>query len=378
MNERATTVPMEIESTVQRRIRDRDSSLSPYAVRADTARGRERPEPGDSFRGPFQVDRDRIIRTKAFRRLMHKTQVFIAPLGDHYLTRLTHTMEVALIARTVTRALNLNEGLAEAICMGHDLGHAPFGHLGETTLAELHPGGFRHNRQSVRVVEVLENDGRGLNLTWEVRQGILRHSKSRTGIEGRPHPELDTLEAQAAKIADALAYISHDTGDAMRARMIREEDLPSEATSALGRDRSQWPIVMAEDIVRSSWAASGMEQVPPEEPPVIQMSAEMSGAANALREFLFQRVYEPASADEQAGRARSIVALLYRHFERHPHLVPEEYTLRGEPPERMALDYVAGMTDSYALRAAEEIQPGITRGFREIGAPLTLPEGSPR
>ncbi len=369
---------MEIESTVQRRIRDRDSSLSPYAVRADTSRGRERPEPDQPFRGLFQVDRDRIIRTKAFRRLMHKTQVFIAPLGDHYLTRLTHTMEVSLIARTVTRALNLNEDLAEAICMGHDLGHAPFGHLGETTLAELHPGGFRHNRQSVRVVEVLENDGRGLNLTWEVRQGILRHSKSRTGIEGRPHPELDTLEAQAAKIADALAYISHDTDDAMRARMIREEDLPSEATAALGRDRTQWPIVMAEDIVRSSWAASGMGEAPPEETPVIQMSAEMSGAANALREFLFQRVYEPASADEQAGRARSIVALLYRHFQRHPRLVPEEYTLRGEPPERMALDYVAGMTDSYALRAAEEIQPGITRGFREIGAPLTLPEGSPR
>ncbi|MEE9285335.1 MAG: deoxyguanosinetriphosphate triphosphohydrolase [Dehalococcoidia bacterium] len=368
---------MEIESSVHRRIQNRDSSLSQYAVRSETCRGRERPEPDDAFRSPFQIDRDRIVRTKAFRRLMHKTQVFIAPLGDHYLTRLTHTMEVAVIARTVTRALNLNEDLAEAICMGHDLGHAPFGHLGEAALAEMHPGGFRHNRQSVRVVEVLENDGLGLNLTWEVRQGILRHSKSRTGIEGRASPELDTLEAQIAKIADALAYINHDTDDAVRAGIISETDLPPTVVATFGRDRAQWARVMAEDIVRSSWAASGEPPVPPEEPPVIQMSPRVSDAANTLREFLFQRVYEPNSADEQAERARAIIALLYGHFKRRPQLVPEGYSVRGEPPERMALDYVAGMTDSYALRIAEEIQPGIGRGFREIGAPLPLPQAQP-
>ena len=188
-----------------RRLSEREASLSPFATRSGERAGRERPEPPAPYLSAFGLDRDRIIGTKAFRRLMHKTQVFIAPAGDHYLTRLTHTLQVSRMARTISRALNLNEDLAEAICMGHDLGHAPFGHLGEATLAELHPGGFRHNRQSVRVVETLVNDGRGLNLTWEVRQGILRHSKARSGIEGRANPELDTLEGLVMKLSDALA-----------------------------------------------------------------------------------------------------------------------------------------------------------------------------
>ncbi len=369
-----------IEPALRQRLQQREAALSPWASRTiPLRRERERPEPADPLRSAFQVDRDRIIRTKAFRRLMHKTQVFIAPRGDHYLTRLTHTMEVVTLARTVTRALNLNEDLAEAIALGHDLGHAPFGHLGEATLAELHPGGFRHNKQSVRVVEVLENEGRGLNLTWEVRQGILRHSKARSGIEGRPNPELDTLEAQAAKIADALAYIAHDTDDAVRAGLIADGDVPAAVTQVLGADRSQWPAVMARDIVLHSWAAAGYPPTggwgrqPGDAPPIIQMGPAVSAAANLLREFLFQHVYEPAGARPQAERAREIIRLLYACFRDHPDRVPEGYSLLGEEPSRMALDYISGMTDSYAVRVAQEIKPGIGAGFQEIGVPLPLP-----
>jgi dGTPase len=304
---------------------------------------------------------------------MHKTQVFLAPRGDHFLTRLTHTMEVSLTARAVTRALGLNVQLTEAICMGHDLGHAPFGHLGEATLAELHPGGFRHNRQSVRVVELLENDGRGLNVSWEVRQGILRHSKSRKGIEGTPNPELDTLEAQAAKIADALAYVAHDADDAIRAGVIAEGDLPASVVDALGPDRSRWPDVFVEGIVASSRDVLG-EQLPEAgRHTVIRMGNTVSEAANTLRDFLFQQVYEPASLGEQAERARSVVQLLYRYFAAHPDRVPPGYSVRGEEPHRVALDYVSGMTDSYALRVADAIEPGVTHGFAEQGVSISMP-----
>ena len=253
---------------------------------------------------------------------MHKTQVFMAPTGDHYLTRLTHTMEVSLLARAVARPLRLNEDLTEAVCMGHDLGHAPFGHLGESTLAEAHPGGFRHNRQSVRVVEKLENEGRGLNLTWEVRQGILRHSKGRSGIEGQANPDLDTLEGQTAKIADALAYINHDTDDAVRAKAIDDGDIPAEVVEALGPDRAAWAQRMAADIVEASWDASGETTPTGGATPIIRMSAEMSRAANRMRDFLFERVYEPASATAQAERAREIIRLLYGYFSRFPDRIP--------------------------------------------------------
>ena len=349
--------------------------LSPYAALPSRSRGREAAEPGNerAAAAPYQVDRERIVRTKTFRRLMHKTQVFMAPTGDHYLTRLTHTMEVSLLARAVARPLRLNEDLTEAVCMGHDLGHAPFGHLGESTLAEAHPGGFRHNRQSVRVVEMLENEGRGLNLTWEVRQGILRHSKGRSGIEGQANPELDTLEGQTAKIADALAYINHDTDDAVRAKAIADGDIPAEVVEALGPDRAAWAQRMAADIVEASWDASGETGPTGGAPPIIRMSAEMSRAANRMRDFLFERVYEPASATAQAERAREIIRLLYGYFSRFPDRIPEEYRRRDDAPERMALDYVSGMTDSYALRVAEAISPSITRGFQEEGVRVSFP-----
>ncbi len=355
------------------RLQERERALSPFAARDATSKGRERSEEPRPFRTAYQEDRDRIVRSKAFRRLKHKTQVFIAPLGDHYLTRLTHTMEVSLLARTVTRALNLNEDLAEAVSMGHDVGHAPFGHLGEQTLAEMYPGGFRHNRQSLRVVDVLENDGRGLNLTWEVRQGILRHSKGRSDIEGQANPELDTLEAQAAKIADALAYINHDTDDAIRAGIISEGDLPASVTAVLGRSPRERLDTFIADLITASWAATGDVPLPKGESPAIRMSHGVSAAANTLREFLFQTVYLPASDTDQAERAREVLRLLYRHFAQRPELIPEGYSVKDETPERMALDYVSGMTDAYALRVAESIKPGVTDGFLEKGVRLTLP-----
>lgn len=367
------TSSQDIQRSLFERQRQRDAALSPHAVRCADSRGREKPEPLDWAQNPYQLDRDRIVATKAFRRMMHKTQVFIAPSGDHYLTRLTHTMEVSRISRAVSRALNLNEDLVEAICMAHDLGHAPFGHLGEATLAEVYPGGFRHNRQSVRVVEVLANDGQGLNLTWEVRQGILRHSKARSGIEGRANPELDTLEGLVAKLGDALAYVNHDTADAIRAGIITDDDLPEEVRAVLSADRSAWVPNMVSDIVESSWAAAGEGDQKQGEWPEIRMSDAMSGAANALREFLFLRVYEPASADAQADRAREIIRLLYEYFLKRSDRIPEEYRIRGESPDRMALDYVSGMTDGYALRVAETIRPGVTEGFQESGVSLSLP-----
>ncbi|MSQ25923.1 MAG: HD domain-containing protein [Dehalococcoidia bacterium] len=347
-------------------------------MHAAASRGRQRPhdlneEDEHAWLSPFQIDRERIVRCKTFRRLMHKAQVFLAPQGDHYLTRLTHTMEVSLIARAVCRDLALNEDLAEAICMGHDLGHSPFGHLGERTLAEMHPGGFRHNRQSVRVVEELENDGRGLNLSWEVRQGILRHSKGRMGIEGKATPPLDTLESQAAKMADALAYVIHDTDDAIRAGVIGESDLPHPVTDVLGTERRHWSRRLVDDIVAHSWQPSWEEPQPEGASPQLQMSPSISLAANSLREFLFQRVYDPASAGEQADRAQQIVRLLYTWFRDHPQRIPAGGALPGDPPERMALDYVSGMTDGYALRVAESITPGVTQGFLQQGVPVSLP-----
>lgn len=358
---------------IRTHLEELEGNLSPHAATSISSKGREATELPHQFKTAFQEDRDRIVRSKAFRRLKHKTQVFIAPLGDHYLTRLTHTMEVSLFARTIARGLRLNEDLTEAICVGHDVGHAPFGHLGEKTLASLNPGGFRHNRQSLRVVERLENGGKGLNLTWEVRQGILRHSKSRSGIEGKASPEHDTLEAQVAKIADALAYINHDTDDAIRAGIISEAELPLTATKVLGHSYDDRIESLTSDIITTSWPASGQGAQELRESPLIMMSSSVSQAANTMREFLFQTVYLPESKTPQAERAQQIVRTVFAYFSEHPELIPDGYSIRDETPERMTLDYIAGMTDAYALRVAERIQPGITAGFVEQGVRFSLP-----
>lgn len=307
------------------------------------------------MRTAFQRDRDRIIHSKAFRRLKHKTQVFIAPLGDHYVTRLTHTLEVSQVARSIARSLNLNEDLTEAIALGHDLGHTPFGHIGEKVLNELSPFGFSHNEQSLRVIDTVEKEGEGINLTWEVREGILKHSKARKDILGGNREKPETMEGQVCRIADVAAYINHDIDDALRAGIIREHELPSSAVSTLGDSRSERINTIVRDIVDYSWAARGENSAVEPGQSTIGMSAKVNEAINGLREFMFQRVYDPSAFTEESKRARETVNLLYHHFMEHEEFLPREYVRRGEPTARGVIDYIAGMTDQYALRIAGEL-----------------------
>jgi len=320
-------------------------------VKSRDSRGRQQPEPPDLIRTAFQRDRDRIIHSNAFRRLKHKTQVFIAPQGDHFATRLTHTLEVSQIARTVARALNLNEDLTEAIALGHDLGHTPFGHVGEDVLDELSPGGFRHNEQSVRVVDVLENDGRGLNLTWEVRDGIRNHSKSRSGLF-ESWPDIGTLEGEVCRIADIVAYVNHDIDDAVRARIISEADLPPESRRFLGASRRERINTLVSDIIVRSWAVRGAGELAS---PAISMTDRVRAATDTLRQFLFERVYDVQSAHAEARRARDVLRRLYRHFTEHPEALPQDYRQSGEPG-RGVVDYIAGMTDQFADRVADGLR----------------------
>ncbi len=336
---------------------EREESLSPYAVKSKLSQGRLKSEEPCPVRTAFQRDRDRIIHSKAFRRLKHKTQVFIAPLGDHYVTRLTHTLEVSQIARTISRALNLNEDLTEAIALGHDLGHTPFGHVGEDILNELYHRGFRHNEQSLRIVDLLEKDGQGLNLTWEVRDGILNHSKIRADIQGEDLGKASTLEGQVCKIADAIAYINHDIGDAIRAGIITENDLPLSAVAVLGRFHSQRINTMVCDIIDHSWAVTGYNST---ESPAIDMSPQILGATNTLREFLFERVYNWQAIQKEAEKARDVIRSLYEYFNKYDDKLPAEYSIYSDDTERRVVDYIAGMTDQYALRLAEEMS--LTRG----------------
>jgi dGTPase len=341
--------PSILQHHIRQRLEENEERLSPYAAKSQLSQGRQHDEEPCPMRTEFQRDRDRIIHCKAFRRLKHKTQVFITPLGDHYVTRLTHTLEVSQVARSITRALNLNEDLTEAIALGHDLGHTPFGHVGEEVLNILYPEGFRHNEQSLRVVDLLEKEGRGLNLTLEVREGILKHAKSGANILGEEWGSVDTLEGQVCKIADIIAYINHDIGDAVRAGMISEDDLPHKAVSILGRSHSKRINTLVSDVINFSWAATGADG----ESPAIGMSTEIRRAANTLRQFLFEKVYNIAS--EEAERARETVRLIYRHLIDHDEELPKEYNLCGESVARRTMDYIAGMTDNYALSMAQKI-----------------------
>ena len=335
-------------------LEEKEEALSPYAMKSRLSQGRLRPEASCPMRTDFQRDRDRIIHCKAFRRLKHKTQVFIAPLGDHYVTRLTHTLEVAQVARSISRSLNLNEDLTEAISLGHDLGHTPFGHVGEEVLNEISPFGFRHNEQSLRVVELLENGGRGLNLTWEVREGILKHSKSRLEVLGEEWEASDTLEGQVCKIADIAAYINHDIDDALRAGLIGEDDLPSSAISVLGQSRSERINTIICDVVDCSWAARGEELTSQKTEPTIDMSPPVNDAMNTLREFLFERVYYSSLVEREANKAKVVVRRLYEYFSKHEDKLPGDEALSNGPLSRRVTDYIAGMTDQYALQTAYE------------------------
>jgi len=323
-------VPRERSEEIER------ETLSPTASLASASKGREHDEPQDDLRTCFQRDRDRIVHSKAFRRLKHKTQVFLAPEGDHYRVRLTHTLEVSQIARTAARALRLNEDLTEAIALGHDLGHTPFGHLGEQALTPFLGRPFRHNEQSLRIVDHLENDGQGLNLSWEVRDGIVHHTWSM--------PPPSTPEAQLVRFADRIAYVNHDVDDAVRAGVIEQAELPAAPLEVLGATHSSRINTLVSDLVGRS--ADG---------PEIALSDHVFQALDALREFLFDHVYLRDEARSEQDKAISMVRSLFAHYLDHPEEVPQEYhRAPGDLPTRVA-DYIAGMTDRYALRIYEQL-----------------------
>ncbi len=303
--------------------------LSPYAKKSCESRGREREEPSCAMRTEFQRDRDRIIYSKAFLRLKNKTQVFFAPYGDHYMSRLTHTLDVSQIARSLARCLSLNEDLTEAIALGHDLGHTPFGHVGERVLAALCPTGFRPRGQSLRVVDVLEKDGRGLNLTFEVRDGILNHTKS-----GNPA----TLEGAAVSLADRIAYINHDIEDAIRAGLLRADELPPAAVEVFGLDTSERINTAISDIYHTSAGQA-----------FVRMSPERTIALDALRSFMFEHVYEQANKLIQDSAERMLTAL-YDYFTKRPEEMPEVYfAIAKTDVPRAVCDYISSMTDRYAI-----------------------------
>ena len=342
-----------IHNDICQQLEEREESLSPCAMRSRLSRGRERYEEPCPMRTAFQRDRDRIIHSKAFRRLMHKTQVFIAPTSDHYRTRLTHTLEVSQIARTIARALNLNEDLTEAIALGHDLGHPPFGHAGEEVLDELYPQGFTHADQSIRVAQYLENDGNGLNLTYEVRDGILKHSKPRAEIFSEEGGIAATLEGQICKLADAVAYINHDIDDAIRAEIIVEDGLPMEIRRIIGRSHRERINTLVCDIIDHSWAASGACDGAQRQ--LIGMSPEILEAVNSLRRFLFDTVYDDPSVIERKEKGKRILRMLYEYYCANPDKLEPKYLPVKGAVERTALDYIAGMTDRFASQHFEDL-----------------------
>jgi dGTPase len=322
--------------------------LAPQAAKSAESRGRLRAEKEDDVRPAFQRDRDRIIHCKAFRRLKHKTQVFFAPTGDHYRTRLTHTLEVSQIARTIAKVLRLHEELTEAITLGHDLGHTPFGHAGERVIDALMPGGFNHYEQSLRIVDRLENGGAGLNLTWEVRDGIAKHSKGKSGAPvGMPeHLRSSTIEGQIMRVADLIAYVNHDIDDATRAGLLRADDLPSDAVRVLGTSSSGRIGTLVKDVVTETMAGGLTE---------IRMSPPVLGAVLDLRTFLFDTVYENSLATVEFKKATGILTGLWEKVHERPEEFLEPTTVETEGLDAAARDFVAGMTDRYAVRLFEQL-----------------------
>ncbi len=327
---RRVSTPRERTESIERDV------LSTHAVLAAESKGREHEEPQDPLRTVFQRDRDRIVHSKAFRRLKHKTQVFLAPEGDHYRVRLTHTLDVSQIARTVARAVRLNEDLTEAIALGHDLGHTPFGHLGEQALTPLLGRPFRHSEQSLRVVDHLENDGHGLNLTWEVRDGIVHHPWSM--------PEPSSLEARIVRFADRIAYVNHDIDDALRAGVLRPDELPAEALAVLGATHSERINRLVTDLVTTS-----------EDRAELSLSPPVFEALDRLRDFLFEHVYLRTEARAEQEKAAALLQDLFTYYLEHPTELPDEYhRAPGDLPTRVA-DHIAGMTDRYALSTYERL-----------------------
>ncbi|MFU0833273.1 MAG: Deoxyguanosinetriphosphate triphosphohydrolase-like protein [Oscillospiraceae bacterium] len=322
--------------TVRERLQKlEEQTLSPYAMRSANSAGRKVPEKECDLRTPYQRDRDRIIHCKAFRRLKHKTQVFLSPEGDHYRTRLTHTLEVAQIARTIARALNLNEDLTEAISLGHDLGHTPFGHAGERALNEIVPGGFRHYEQSVRVVEKLEKNGRGLNLTKEVLDGILCHT---TGTEAM------TMEGRIVRVADRIAYLNHDIDDAERAGVLNEEDIPQNITSVLGHKKSQRIDTLVRSVVENSTDGT------------VRMASDVQKAFDFLKDFMYKSVYQNPYAKGEERKVPYFIGALFEHLQKPENLPKDMRKIADqEGLARAACDFIAGMTDHYAIELFKSI-----------------------
>ena len=336
---------MTIREQLEQRERD---ILAPQAAKSADSRGRLRPEQEDDVRPAFQRDRDRIIHSKAFRRLKHKTQVFFSPTGDHYRTRLTHTLEVSQIARTIAKVLRLHEELTEAIALGHDLGHTPFGHAGERVIDQLMPGGFNHYEQSLRIVDVLENDGRGMNLSWEVRDGIAKHSKGKSGAPVGMSAALraNTIEGQIMRVADLIAYVNHDIDDATRAGLLKADDLPREPVSILGGTSSARIATLVKDVVTETLAGGLTE---------IRMSQPILEAVLELRRYLFDAVYENSIATREFKKASDILTGLWEKVRERPDDFLDLKTIENEGLDAAARDFVAGMTDRYAIRLFEQL-----------------------
>ncbi len=322
------------------------STLSPFAALSFKSRGREKPEEECSIRTCFQRDRDRIIHSKSFRRLKHKTQVFLAPVGDHYRTRLTHTLEVSQIARTISRALRLNEDLTEAIALGHDLGHTPFGHAGESVLDRLVEGGFKHYLQSIRVVKYLEKKGEGLNLTFEVIDGIGKHSKGRSGdLEGKSL-NIATYEGKVVRISDMVAYLNHDFDDAVRAEVVKEKDLPEIVRKRIGETTRERINSLVTDIISYTLENNYKE---------VGMSPDIKEAFLLFKEYMYDNIYSNQKVKREFIKSERVLEFLFEYHMKHSEKIPEFYFKRNEPLDRIVADFLAGMTDTFAINTFEKL-----------------------
>ena len=348
-------------SEVRRRIEQREAALSPFASKSSDAT-RERDEEPSSVRAAFQRDRDRIVHSNCFRRLKHKSQVLVNPQGDHYTTRMTHVLQVSQVGRTIARALNLNEDLVEAAALAHDVGHTPFGHIGENVLNERLPNGFTHAAQGVRTLTILEKHGGGLNLTHDVIEAVKRHSKPEGRFIAAAAVAGMSLEAQIVRISDAIAYLAHDLADAEREGTLETTDVPIDIRDALGDAHSTRLNAMVVDVINASWDCT-VESTDPIVIPWIRMSEPMREVTTQLRNFMFERVYHPTSQSPEGLRARDAVHLMHDHYSKHLDDVPEWMRVISIEPEYAAADFVSGMTDSFAVIALERISPGSSQGL---------------
>ena len=346
----------EVSARIHDAVAEVEARMSPYATKSGDA-SRERAELPSPLRGEFQRDRDRVVHSHAFRRLIHKSQVFVNPQGDHFATRMIHVQQVAQVARTIARALRLNEDLVEAAALAHDVGHAPFGHIGERVLNKQLADGFHHSRQGVRTLRLLEKHGDGLNLTDAVLEAVLRHSKPEGSFISADAVADLSLEAQVVRISDAIAYLAHDINDALGVGMITVADIPPAVSETLGTRHSQRIDSMVSDVIQASYDCAGFGS--PTARPWIKMSEEVSAAVTELRSFMFERVYHPTSSSMEGRRAAEFVEMLFDHYATHPYAIPNWMRALSLEPEYAAADYVCGMTDRYALLTVHKLHPEI-------------------